>query len=100
MLKRLSIGNQALSGPLPELYKLTKLSECDISLGDSDYCLDWQALAINSICILENVPECSSECMVLYEWIKISPGNCCSTPGITCDIAKRIIEMYDIYLTF
>jgi hypothetical protein len=84
---------QTLSGPLPAFYRAASIDQCDLSPGD--YCREWSIPpgASYSPCDFESVPMCNSDCMILYEWIEISPGNCCSTPGIICNQEGRIVQM-------
>jgi hypothetical protein len=93
------VNVQSLSGPITAFYTASGLDDCDLSLGD--YCQEWHSPSTKSglsECDFQSVPVCNSDCMVLYEWIKISPGNCCSSPGITCDQEERIISMFvDLY---
>jgi hypothetical protein len=76
LLEKLNINVQTLSGPLPAFYTASKLNDCDFSLGD--YCREWDFTSASRNCDFESVPVCNSDCMVLYEWIEFSPGNCCS----------------------
>jgi hypothetical protein len=91
-LLRLFVNVQTLSGPLPQFYEATNLKECDV--GHGDYCREWSIpTGVNSPCDFDRVPMCNLDCMILYEWIEMSPGNCCSTPGILCNQKGRMIEM-------
>jgi Leucine-rich repeat (LRR) protein len=92
-LVKLFVGVPTLSGPLPEFYKVLGLTKCDLS--EADYCREWDvpSYAANSGCVFEKVPKCNTDCMVLYEWIEMSPGLCCADRGISCDQEGRIITM-------
>jgi hypothetical protein len=90
-LYTLHVNVQTLSGPLPEFFKARDLQYCDLTL--ADYCREWEVPAASFECDFDSIPKCNSDCMVLYEWIEISPGKCCSAKGISCDDEGRIVEM-------
>jgi hypothetical protein len=89
-LKLLRVNLATLSGPLPEFTASKNLGEC--SLEFADYCLEWTPPVVSS-CDFSIIPMCNADCMVLYDWIEYSPGNCCSSPGISCSLDGRIEEM-------
>jgi hypothetical protein len=90
-LKFIFVNVQSLSGPLPELHKARTLERCDFT--NADYCRGWDAPPATASCDMKIVPICNTDCLILYEWIKTSPGRCCSFSGISCDKEGRIDSM-------
>jgi hypothetical protein len=93
LLEELFLNVATLTGPLPDLSRLTSLNLC--SFIPSQLCRDPQSIPKNSRCNFLVLPVCKDlipDCVILAEWLPklFDEYTCCQIDGVTC-VEDRIV---------
>jgi hypothetical protein len=94
LLEVLYLNAATLSGPLPDLSRLTRLYECRFT--PSGLCRDPQFIPKNSRCNFSVLPWCGDpvpDCVILAEWLPMlfDEYSCCQADGVTCEEDRIVI---------
>jgi hypothetical protein len=84
-LERIYLNVITLTGPLPDLSRLTNLRDCGFV--PSGLCRVREFVPVNSLCDFSVLPVCESDCAILSEWLPgmFNPYACCQADGVTCE---------------